>query len=632
MTPPSKSDQQKQADQKKLLESPASDTRLQTLKSDIAKTKGVKSVSEPVLDKKGTTAILTAIPTTAPSDQATEDLVDDLRDNVIPKAVKGTDLDVSIGGQTAGYIDLAEKIGDKLPSMILIVVGLSFIVLMLAFRSILLPLKAAVCNLLSVGAAYGVVTFVFQEGHGAELLGLDGPVPIVSFAPLLMFAILFGLSMDYEVFLLTQIQEHWKEEGKPTKAVVDGLASTGRVITSAALIMVCVFTSFILNGDPTVKEFGVGLAVAIAIDATLVRCLLVPAIMVLMGKSAWWLPELARPRAAEDQHRGRGLLQGPPGAAGVTASLAQLATEHGRLAIDTEFVSERRYQAQLCLVQVAVPDPSAEGEVRTEVLDPLGDDPPDPQPLADALADPGVEVIVHAGRQDVAIMRRTWSTDVTRVFDTQVGAGFLGFGNQEGYESLVERVLGVKLKGGEGFTRWDKRPLTEKQLSYAADDARCLLALGSAIESKLSERGRLEWAREECRAVEEFQDVRTPERAYEKLPKLGRLDDKGRRRRAPAVRVARAGRRGDGPAAVLRDPRPGTDGARPPDAAGPRRAREHPRASPADAPQARARGGRGDPGGPGRGAASPAAQVPEARPLRGAAGVAGAGRGAPPLT
>ena len=281
---------QQQADQKKFLESPASDTRLQTLKSDIAKTKGVKSVSEPVLDKKGTTAILTAIPTTAPSDQATEDLVDNLRDNVIPKAVKGTSLDVSIGGQTAGYIDLAEKIGDKLPSMILIVVGLSFIVLMLAFRSILLPLKAAVCNLLSVGAAYGVVTFVFQEGHGAELLGLDGPVPIVSFAPLLMFAILFGLSMDYEVFLLTQIQEHWKEEGKPTKAVVDGLASTGRVITSAALIMVCVFTSFILNGDPTVKEFGVGLAVAIAIDATLVRCLLVPAIMVLMGKSAWWLP------------------------------------------------------------------------------------------------------------------------------------------------------------------------------------------------------------------------------------------------------------------------------------------------------------------------------------------------------
>jgi ribonuclease D len=212
----------------------------------------------------------------------------------------------------------------------------------------------------------------------------------------------------------------------------------------------------------------------------------------------------------------------------MSADVARLATEHGRLAIDTEFVSERRYQAQLCLVQVAVPDPGAEDEVRTDVLDPLGDNPPDPAPLARALADPQVEVIVHAGRQDVAIMRRTWQTDVTNVFDTQVGAGFLGFGNQEGYESLVNRALGVKLRGGEGFTRWDKRPLTDRQLSYAADDARSLLALGAAIESQLSERGRLEWAREECKVVEESEDVRTPERAYEKLPKLGRLDDKGR--------------------------------------------------------------------------------------------------------
>jgi putative drug exporter of the RND superfamily len=159
-----------------------------------------------------------------------------------------------------------------------------------AFRSLLLPLKAAVCNLLSVGAAYGIVTLVFQEGHGAKVIGLDGAIPIVSFVPLLMFAILFGLSMDYEVFLLTQIQEKWKESNDPTKAVVEGLASTGRVITSAALIMVCVFTSFVLNGDPTVKQFGVGLAVAIAIDATIVRCLLVPAAMVKFGRASWWLP------------------------------------------------------------------------------------------------------------------------------------------------------------------------------------------------------------------------------------------------------------------------------------------------------------------------------------------------------
>jgi RND superfamily putative drug exporter len=209
---------------------------------------------------------------------------------VVPKAIKGTGMTVFAGGQTAGYIDLAARISDKLPQMILIVVALSFVVLLVAFRSLLLPLKAAIANLLSVGAAYGVVTFVFQEGHGASLLGLDGAVPIASYVPLLMFAILFGLSMDYEVFLLTQIQEHYKEDDDPHKAVVDGLASTGRVITSAALIMVCVFSSFILNGNAVVKEFGVGLAVAIAIDATIVRCLAVPAVMTLMGRAAWWLP------------------------------------------------------------------------------------------------------------------------------------------------------------------------------------------------------------------------------------------------------------------------------------------------------------------------------------------------------
>jgi RND superfamily putative drug exporter len=152
------------------------------------------------------------------------------------------------------------------------------------------PVKAAVMNLLSVAAAYGVVTFVFQEGHGATAIGLEGGVPIVSFVPLLMFAILFGLSMDYEVFLVTQIQEHYEEHHRPVRAVVEGLANTGRVITSAALIMVFVFTSFVVNGDPIVKEFGVGLAAAIAIDATVVRCLLVPAVMTLLGKAAWWMP------------------------------------------------------------------------------------------------------------------------------------------------------------------------------------------------------------------------------------------------------------------------------------------------------------------------------------------------------
>ena len=153
-----------------------------------------------------------------------------------------------------------------------------------------MPLTAGLMNLLSVGAAYGVLVAVFEKGWGLSLIGLDHTLPVVSFVPLLMFAILFGLSMDYQVFLLTRMQEHWRAEGDNHDAVVEGLAGTARVITSAALIMVAVFTSFVLNGDPTVKQFGVGLAVAIAIDATVVRTLLVPAVMIIFGKSNWWLP------------------------------------------------------------------------------------------------------------------------------------------------------------------------------------------------------------------------------------------------------------------------------------------------------------------------------------------------------
>ena len=207
--------------------------------------------------------------------------------------------------------------------------------------------------------------------------------------------------------------------------------------------------------------------------------------------------------------------------------LAELATAGRRLAIDTEFVSERRYQALLCLAQVAVPDPDAPNGVRTEVLDPLEQE-LDTAPLARVLAEPEIEIVVHAGRQDVAILRRTWGTEVTNVFDTQVAAGFLGFGNQEGYESLVRKVLNVKLRGSEGFTRWDRRPLTEQQLEYAGDDARLLLELGAELERRLSERGRLEWAREECRAIADSDDERSAERAYERLPRLGRLNESAR--------------------------------------------------------------------------------------------------------
>jgi RND superfamily putative drug exporter len=263
---------------------------LPPLRKAVAGVGDVAAVGEPTLDEQGTVAVFTVISKSAPWRTETVDLVEDLRETVIPKAMQAADGSSYVGGQTAGYIDLASQISDKLPLMIAIVVALSFFVLLVAFRSLLVPIKAAAMNLISVAAAYGIVTAVFQLGWGASLIGLDEAIPIVSFVPLLMFAILFGLSMDYEVFLLTQMSEHYKQTGDARKAVVEGLANTGRVITSAAAIMVCVFTSFVLNGDPVVKEFGVGLAVAIAIDSTLVRCLLVPAVMVLLGKHAWTLP------------------------------------------------------------------------------------------------------------------------------------------------------------------------------------------------------------------------------------------------------------------------------------------------------------------------------------------------------
>jgi putative drug exporter of the RND superfamily len=265
-------------------------TVLPGLQKAIGGTEDVAAVTEPSLSEDNKVAVFTVISKSEPWADETVTLVENLRDEVIPGALEGTSAQSFVGGQTAGYIDLANQISDKLPLMIAIVVALSFLVLLMAFRSVLVPIKAAAMNLISVAASYGVVTAVFQLGWGSSLIGLDHSIPIVSFVPLLMFAILFGLSMDYEVFLLTQMREHYAEYGDEKRAVIEGLANTGRVITSAASIMVCVFISFVLSGDPVVKEFGVGLAVAIAIDSTLVRCLLVPAVMVLLGKWAWWMP------------------------------------------------------------------------------------------------------------------------------------------------------------------------------------------------------------------------------------------------------------------------------------------------------------------------------------------------------
>jgi len=275
------------------LGSPASgtsDSRLSTLEKDVSSTSGVAAVTPVQLDKSGTTAYFNAIAKSAPADQATANLVNTLRSSVIPSAEKGNNMKAYVGGTTASNVDLASKISNKLPLQILVVIGLSFLLLMLAFRTVVVPLQAAIMNVLSIGAAYGVLTAIFQYGWLHGLIGLEGSVPIVSYVPLFMFAILFGLSMDYEVFLVSQIEEHVHAGESNRDSVVSGLITSARVITAAATIMVFVFGSFVLNGDPTVKQFGIGLAVAVILDATIVRCLLVPALMIKMGKFNWYIP------------------------------------------------------------------------------------------------------------------------------------------------------------------------------------------------------------------------------------------------------------------------------------------------------------------------------------------------------
>jgi RND superfamily putative drug exporter len=269
----------------------ASDPRLATLQKDISATSDVVAVTPAQIDKAGTTAYFNAIAAEGPAEESTTDLVEKLRSSVIPSAEKGTDMKADVGGSTAGYIDLASRISEKLPLQILVVILLSFVLLILAFRTAIIPAQAAVMNLLSIGASYGVLTAIFQYGWLAKVIGLSGSVPIVSYVPLFMFAVLFGLSMDYEVFLVSQIEEHVHAGEDNKSSVVSGLVTSARVITAAALIMVFVFGSFVLNGDPTIKQFGIGLAVAVVLDATVVRCLLVPALMLLMGKVNWWMPK-----------------------------------------------------------------------------------------------------------------------------------------------------------------------------------------------------------------------------------------------------------------------------------------------------------------------------------------------------
>jgi RND superfamily putative drug exporter len=267
----------------------------------IKATPGVARVSLPVPNnvpteqnpKLPTALIMQIVATTAPNSPATARLVRDLRQNVIPHSLQGTIGDASrvyIGGQTSSLIDLTDALSSRLFIFIGLVILGAFVLLMMVFRSLFVPFKAAVMNLLSIGGAYGIIVAVFQWGWGKGLIGLSGTVPIVAFVPVMMFAVLFGLSMDYEVFLISRIKEEYERSGDSRQSVVTGLAATARVITAAALIMIAVFLSFVPNPDPTVKMIGLGMAVAVFIDATIVRMVLVPSTMELAGKANWWLP------------------------------------------------------------------------------------------------------------------------------------------------------------------------------------------------------------------------------------------------------------------------------------------------------------------------------------------------------
>ena len=260
------------------------------LATAIAADPGVHGVAPPEVDAEAGIATIVVFPSTSPQDDATVATIERLRSDVIPAVLGDSPARAHVGGQAANVTDVAARVTDRLPWFVAAVVVLSFLLLMVTFRSILVPLKAAILNLLSIGAAYGVMVMVFQWGWAKELIGLETTVPIVSFVPMFMFAILFGLSMDYEVFLLTRIREAYLATRDNDASVVHGIANTARVITSAALIMISVFGGFVLGDDPTTKMFGLGLATAIFLDATIVRIVLVPATMKLMGDANWWLP------------------------------------------------------------------------------------------------------------------------------------------------------------------------------------------------------------------------------------------------------------------------------------------------------------------------------------------------------
>ncbi|KFG03927.1 MULTISPECIES: MMPL family transporter [Streptomyces] len=251
---------------------------------------GVAGVAAAPMKDGQSVGVISVVPTTSPQSAATSDLIHHLRDDVIPRAERGTSMTVYVGGVTASNDDFASVLMGKLPLFVLVIAALGFLLLAVAFRSLLVPAVGALLNILSIGVAFGAIVVVFQYGYGAGLLGLGSAGPIESFVPILVVGIMFGLSMDYQVFLVSRMREEWAHTGDSARAVRVGQAETGKVIAVAATIMVCVFGSFVFGGMRVISEFGVSLAVAVAADALLIRMIVVPALMHLCGKANWWLP------------------------------------------------------------------------------------------------------------------------------------------------------------------------------------------------------------------------------------------------------------------------------------------------------------------------------------------------------
>jgi putative drug exporter of the RND superfamily len=293
----------------------ATSSLLAGMQKNVAATKDVASVGPAAVNPAATTAVFNVVPSTRPQAGQTNQLVTTLRDTVLPKSHVTT----YVTGTTAGGLDFTNKIKSRLIWLILAVIAIAFVLLTCAFRSIVIAAKAAILNLLSIGAAYGVIVAIFEWGWGESLIGLHSTLPIPAYVPMVVFAIVFGLSMDYEVFLLSRVHEAWLQTRDPHRAVAIGIGSTARVITTAAAIMVVVFSSFVGNSNPVVKMFAIGMAVAVLIDASIVRMILVPSVMTLLGARAWWLPKFLEPVVPHLQLEG-----------GDTVSTEQKATAAGR--------------------------------------------------------------------------------------------------------------------------------------------------------------------------------------------------------------------------------------------------------------------------------------------------------------